>query len=165
MQARNCRLAAILALAATSAPLHAAGEFVCPVTQPPNPAFVPPPPYKLQPAINGSFYIGTPGLWAQVITHWSPGNGRKLPYFRQGFDMSKENDPRMVVVARRLDKSVPLVWANWVNSGRVTSYPVPEGDFIVTGVGDLDRGCWEIAARYFPTRDNVQTLTYTVLVE
>jgi hypothetical protein len=139
------------------------GEKSCPVTKAPNPAFVPPAPFRASSG-PGSFPYGTPKLWAIVPTEWRLGlTANKLPYFREGFDLFKENDPRMAVVARRLDGPAPMVWAKWVNSG-LPDGKTADSSFMVTSLDIPSAGCWEISAHYNPTRDNIQTLTYTVWV-
>ena len=49
-------------------------------------------------------------------------SGNKLPYFSRDLDGQTEADPRLAVVARRLDSTQPLVWADWVNSARSTLF-------------------------------------------
>ena len=82
---------------------------------------------------------------------------------RQGYDAMKETEPRLTVVARRLDRPEPLVWngsANYGGEGEELA-----GMFMVTGMDIPSAGCWEIAAHYVQSFDNIQTLTYTVWVE
>jgi hypothetical protein len=130
------------------------------VVQAPVPAFIPPAPFKPN-KVDSDFLYGRPGLWALVTPHWGRFRANKLVYFRQGFDANVEQEPRMVVVARRLDKPGPQVWADWVGSVHMGA----AGDFMNTSIQGLVPGCWEITARYFPARDKVQTLSYTVQLE
>ena len=143
----------------------------CPITKAPEHPFIPPPP--LDKAEDGTFVLGTPGLWARVTTHWLlHRTSNKLPYHSEVYTRYKVNDPPLAIVARRLDAPEPLVWAERVNgawnspgarwddiAGRggigamITSLPIPTA------------GCWEISAHYTPLQDKVQTLTSTVWVE
>ena len=139
------------------------GKRGCPVTAAPTPAFVPPSPHHSNPS-NGSGYFlyGTPALWAYVHTDWQIHEGSKLPYFSEYLDHSKENDPRLSVVARRLDRPDPMVWAKWANHAWIAE---TSEHFITTGLDIPSMGCWEIAAYYNPAHDKTATLTYTVWVK
>ena len=110
---------------------------------------------------SGGFYYGTSALWAIVQANWRVHGGGKLPYFRQGYDWLQEKNPRLTVVARRMDSAENMVWAGWANNG----YVADKKSFMVTGLSIPTAGCWEIAAHYSPAPDNIQTLTYTVWVE
>ena len=158
-----CFLALSLALAPVFPQINPAeGRNGCPVTSAPDPPFAPPLPYRPHTA-NGQFLYGTPALWALVNTHWRVHDGSKLPYFRQGFDSQKEPDPRLTVVARRIDSASPMVWAGWASSASIDD--TVERMFMVTGLRIPTSGCWEISAHYTPDRGNIRTLTYTVWVE
>jgi len=76
----------------------------------------------------------------------------------------KEPAPRLTVVARQLDGNAPLVWNGWANNAYIDGRGMA-GMFMVTGVDIPASGCWEIAAHYVASRNNIQTLTYTVWVE
>jgi len=141
----------------------AGSEDACPVTKAPDG-------YGPYTGNDRRFLLGTPDLWVLVTPRWKLGlTGRKLPYFSQSFVYGRsEADPRLAVVARRLDSPAPLVWSTWVN-GAGPPYS-PPGDpnnhgFMVTSLPIPTAGCWEITAHYTPQRDKAQTLTYTVLVE
>jgi hypothetical protein len=138
------------------------GKEGCPITRVPDPPFVPPPPFSSARLGSDEFFYGTPALWAMVEPHWQVHGfaGQKLPYFRQGYEALKEQDPRLAVVARRLDGPEQVVLAGPAN-GAGTNI----GSFMVTGLTIPTAGCWEIAARYTPAPDKTQTLTYTVWVE
>ena len=139
----------------------AAGRSDCPVTEAPRPPFVPPEPFSADSA-TGEFLYGTPALWAVVVKSWHAHSGSKLPYFRQDFDATKERNPRLTVVARRLDAPAAMVWAGSANSGSAEG--LGKG-FMVTGLDIPTVGCWEIAAHYDPAPNRSQTLAYTVWVE
>jgi hypothetical protein len=144
----------------------ASAEDACPVTKAPDPPFRPPAGFDAYPGRDGRFFFGTPDLWVVVTPTWKLGRtGRKLPYFSQHFFYGKsEVDPRMAVVARRVDSPAPLVWSDWVNGGGPSSGEEVQG-FMVTSLPIPTAGCWEITAHFTPARDKIHTLTYTVRVE
>jgi hypothetical protein len=131
----------------------------CPVTRASDRGFAPPSPYS---AHLGSeeFFVGTPALWTVIYPNWHTHSGGKLPFFRQGYDAMKEKDPRLIVVARRLDEVGPLVWNGWASNAS-DSY----GDFMTTGVDIPSSGCWEIVAHYVGSPLKIRTLSYVVWVE
>jgi hypothetical protein len=104
---------------------------------------------------------GTSALWTVIDRGWNVHSGGKLPFFRQGYDWTKEGRPQLTVVARRLDGEGPLVWNGLAGSGSVEGKGLA-GTFMVTGVDIPSPGCWEIAARYVAEPGDIQTLTYTV---
>lgn len=65
----------------------------------------------------------------------------------------KENDPELMIVARRLDVVAPLVWGERANATMLTgvNYPAP--------------GCLEIGARYSDPNGRVEMLNYVVLLK
>ena len=143
-------------------PVLAAGRRSCPVTRPPVHPFVPPAGYS---ALVGEdeFLYGSSALWTVIYPNWHVHGGSKLPFMRQGYDSMKEKEPRLTIVARRLDRPEPLVWngsANYGGQGEELAVM-----FMVTGIDIPSAGCWEIAAHYVQSFDNIQTLTYTVWVE
>ena len=86
--------------------------------------------------------------------------------YRQRYDYTADRgtaEPDLTVVARRLDGPEQVVRAGLAD--RATSNGTVENMVMVTGIDIPTAGCREIAARYAPARDNVQTLTYTVWVE
>lgn len=94
--------------------VFAAGtEADCPITQAPAQPLVPPQGYSLS---QGSFAFGTPGLRVDLNPHWRLNHQQnKMPFFSESFIYGK-SEPRMVVVARRLDSITPLVWADFVSA-------------------------------------------------
>ena len=163
---RNWLIVIVLALAAGFAQLSTAGEREgCPVTKVPDPPFVPPLPYRAYSG-NVQFMYGTAALWSVVNPHWQMRGfrGSKLPFFRQGYDSRNERNPELTVVARRLDGPSQTIRAARANMASMDG--TIEGMFMVTGLEIPTAGCWEIAARYAPSPDEVsRTLTYTVWVE
>jgi hypothetical protein len=171
MQSRVSFLLVVLAFAATFPGISGAeSQNRCAVTKAPEHPFIPPPP-NADSASDGSFVLGTPGLWAHVNTHWSLfRTGNKLPFHSEIYSQNKQDNPQhppmeelerrsfaLAVVARRLDASEPLVWSERVS--------VASGGVMITSLPIPTAGCWEISVRYTPPRDKVQTLTYTVWVE
>lgn len=168
------RSSSLLVLALTFAACipsaFAAGtEADCPVTQAPAQPFVPPKGYHS----DGDFALGTLGLWANVYTHWKLNfNSNKIPFFSEDYIFGQSDfNPRLAVVARRLDSPTSLVWSNWVNGGGPSFMPpdprpIDPNDhgFMVTSLPIPTVGCWEITAHYTPARDKSYTLTYTVWV-
>ena len=141
------------------------GKAGCPVTAAPDPPFVPPAPFRAD-SSSSEFLYGTPALWAVVQRHWQVHgfSGSKLPYFRQGYDWTKDHNPRLTVVARRLDTPDPMEWAGPANGAGATD-GTTKVSFMTTGLSIPTAGCWEIAAHYTSLRGDNQTLTYTVWVE
>jgi hypothetical protein len=145
----------------------AESQNVCPVTKAPEHPFIPPPP--LDKVEDGTFVLGTSGLWARVTTHWLLNRtGNKLPYHSEIYAQDVPHYPqsfdrnfralRLALVARRLDGPEPLVWSGRVAVGLL-------GGVMITGLAIPTAGCWEISAHYIPERGKVQTLTYTAWVE
>ena len=134
----------------------------CPVTTPSDRRFVPPAPYSSSVGSH-EFLYGSPALWTIVYPDWHVHSGGKLPFFRQGYDRTKDGRPRLTVVARRLDGQAPLVWNSLPGSGYTNGSLA--GMFMNTGIDIPSSGCWEIAARYVDNPGNIGTLSYTVWVE
>ena len=137
----------------------------CPTTNPPNPPFVPPAPYRANVDPSSGFLYGRASLWTWISTdpEWRRGPEccraqrpyvAKLAYLRPGFDARKESDPELTVVVRRLDVLMPLVWAvhahatwgtdddNRIHVDSLTSMAM------LTVIELPTAGCWEIVAHY-----------------
>ncbi len=122
----------------------------CPVTQPPEPPFVPPTPYQTEPG-KGSFWFGSEKLWALLSAdgvwhglHTESGYGNKLFLYSVNFDWNKDQKRRVGITGRRRDAGAPP----FVAEGRCCSgggVP-PNYWFIVVGVDIPASGCWEITA-------------------
>lgn len=168
-----CLVSAVLA-ALLPPPSAAGSEAACAITRAPDRPFIPPSGYRPYTASDGRFFLGTPGLWTLVTPRWTlHGTGRKLPFFSQDFTYGKsEADPRLAIVARRLDSPEAIVWSKWANgagppysSSPGSEHHPDDHGFMVTALEIPTPGCWEITARYTPTRDKIHTLTYTVWVQ
>jgi hypothetical protein len=127
----------------------------CPVTRPPSPPFVPPPPYPATTG-TGAFWFGTPKLWAALPTsgEWRGLRGynptdlsyrQKLIWWRQGYDWRAEPRPTLVVTGRQLDASEPPLEisnpSNGYNEQMKSSFMIVAADFPTLG-------CWEITGDY-----------------
>lgn len=143
-------LTAALLLAAVL-PNLAAAEFSCPVTIPPDPPFVAPAPYPPN-ASPGRFWHGTNDLWTELPAdgveralpyNKDEGYSNKLPLWKQGYDGTKEPQPDIIVVVKRLDRTAPLV------SSRGGTNAFADGNWtMLTGVTYPAAGCWEVTAAH-----------------
>lgn len=143
----------------------------CPITKAPEHPFIPP---ALDRVTDGTFVLGSPMLWTRVTTHWLLNRtGNKLPYHSEVYTRYKLNNPPLAVMARRLDASEPLVWAERINNAFQLSPGARADDIaarggtgaMITALPIPTAGCWEISAHYTPAGDKVHTLTYTVWVD
>ena len=138
----------------------------CPVTKPPAPAFVPPAPYPA--TINpGSFWFGTEKLWTVLpsdgtwsgLPHYTPSDPtfrQKLFWWRKGYDLLQELQPKLRVTGKRIDSSAPpILLADHANNG----WQDPDRPFIVVGINLPSLGCWKITGHY-----GNQELSYVVWV-
>jgi hypothetical protein len=124
-----------------------------PVTKPPVHPFVPPSPYPSKPSPDG-FWFGTNNLWTDLgadetwssLPHWSDGTFRqKLFWWRQGYDVHTEPQPKLTVTGTRLGSSaLPLLLADRASNGWVQ----PDQPFMVVGINLPTLGCWKITAHY-----------------
>ena len=166
----NCRGLFFIFLLANCSGWHASSVAAdrrnCSITRPPDRPFVPPQPYSPT-AGSDEFLYGSAALWTVVYSPWHlHRDGRKLPFFSQGFVYGKER-PRLTVVARRLDGKGPLVWSGLAGMGFEEGKGLG-GMFMVTGIDIPSSGCWEIDAQYVDTSHDVHTvalLAYTIWVE
>lgn len=125
----------------------------CPTTRPPDPPFTPPSRYWSD-AESGSIWYGTRSLWTNLANDgvWPMRNNSahgkgyttKLVYWREGFDWRKENEPKLVVTAKRLDQNAPLITVTRANAVFVNT----DRAAMMTGFNIATAGCWEISANY-----------------
>ena len=135
-----------LILAMTAGTAQGAGS--CPVTTPPEPAFVPPKPYPVV-TKQQSFYIGSAKLWVLVydspwrgLPVWPEGYRQKIVWWSEGYDAKADPTPDISITGRRLDaEALPLVVTG--ANGSWTDH-----DFIMSGVNFPTAGCWEITGRF-----------------
>ncbi len=137
----------------------------CPVTQLPQPAFVPPPPYAAQPPGGQDFWYGSNALWTALPFNgtWrglpfnEGGYAQKLFWQREGYDGQTEQQPDLVVTGRRLDEMAPSL----ITPPKATNGHHPDwGWFMLVGVRIPTLGCWEITGHY-----RGQQLSFVVQVE
>ena len=122
-----CSVTAIVAALRAPAATQATGKAAmpddvpktCPITKPPRSPFVPPAPYpaKTDPHC---FWFATEKLWTQLGTdgrwrglpHYTPDDPtfrQKLFWWRQGYDVRSEPQPKLPVTGMRPDSSAPPV--------------------------------------------------------
>lgn len=134
----------------------------CPITQPPDPAFVPPEPYAAVPP-NGEFWYGANDLWTAL---WPDGTWQQLPksedgyvnklvWFREGYVWTEEERPLLTISARQLDGDGVVEPFTDATNGFQEDY----NSFMLTGIALPALGCWEISGEYRGT-----PLTYVVWV-
>jgi hypothetical protein len=156
------RLAGLLCVAMFATNLPAA-DFVCPVTKPPSPAFVPPAPYRGN-AGQDAFWYGDKDLWTLLPAdgtwhglpfHVSEGYFNKLFLWKPGFDGRKEEQPDITVVRRRLDAVAPAYTTHYgTNAFFDNTWQMLTSAIFPT------HGCWEVAA----SNDN-HKLTFVLSIQ
>ncbi len=132
----------------------------CPVTRPPEAAFVPPAPYpaKPPPRYTGQFWYGTPDLWTMLGADgtWSAlpksaaGYTQKVFWWRQGYSSAA-----LTVTGKRLDGPATPITAD-----KATSASADFGDAMLVGIEIPTPGCWEITGHY-----DAHELSFVVWVE
>jgi hypothetical protein len=125
----------------------------CPITRAPNVLFTPPSPYPATPPSNyvGEFWHGTPELWTMLRPDatWSglPQSGvgytQKIFWWRQGYNMDAEPNPKLTVTGKRLDEQAPPLVAS-----SATNASADFGQAMLVGVDIPTLGCWEITGQY-----------------
>ena len=127
----------------------------CPITKPRAPSFIPPAPYPAKTDPH-SFWFGTEKLWTILrsdgtwrgLTHYTPSAPtfrQKLFWWRQGYDVRSEPQPKLTVTGMRLDSSAPpVLLADRASNG----WQQEDLPFMVVGINLPTLGCWKITARY-----------------
>jgi hypothetical protein len=125
----------------------------CPVTLPPNPAFIPPEPYQPEPLFKGVFWYGSPALWTLLPTD---GIWRELPYseetgytqkvlfWRDGYDPAIEPQPALTLSGVRLDSSGETFTTNETTHAMGADI----GSAMLVGIDIPTTGCWQLGASY-----------------
>jgi hypothetical protein len=114
----------------------------CPITNPSDQPFVPPPPYSPK-APKGAFWFGTDQLWTVLPTigtwkvelpHDTPADPtvrQTLFFWRQGYYWHAEPLPHLTVTGKRLDAPAPPLMADRPSNGyREQDWK----SFMVTGI-------------------------------
>ena len=122
----------------------------CPVTQPPDPAFIPPEPYPSE-GPSGDFWYGSEDLWTllPVDATWrdlplhDDHIGQKTVWFRKGYVWTDEPEPALDITGRRLDGK-----ASFETRGATNGFHEDLQSFMLAGVGLPSYGCWEITGHY-----------------
>jgi hypothetical protein len=123
----------------------------CPITVPPEPPFVPPPPYD-QLGFEGEFWYGSNALWTaarhngtwEALPHNPGGYTQKVFWWREGYVWTEEPEPNLEVTAERLDAEAPSVH---VLKG-TNAYAADIGSAMLVGVDLPTLGCWKITGKY-----------------
>jgi hypothetical protein len=119
----------------------------CPVSQPPEPAFVPPEPWPSEPPDTDRFWFGDSALWVALPTN---GNWRQLTlgekffWWSEEFDVSEDETPDLTVTATRLDGDVPPFQV----SEATNAYHESFNWAMLIGVELASPGCWEFTGQY-----------------
>lgn len=119
----------------------------CPVTRPPDPRFVPRPPYPTAPPLKDSFWYGTPSLWTvlPIDGAWPQlALGEKFWWWSEEFNARNEPNPDVALTARRLDGPAPPYrtgqtthgWSADLYEAKLVGFELPTA------------GCWEITGEY-----------------
>lgn len=119
----------------------------CPVTQPPETAFIPPEPWPAQPPGKDQFWYGENGLWTALPASGSWRQlalGEKFWWWSGEFDVVEDSTPDLVVTARRLDGDAPVFQTTGATNGYHESFHWA----MLAGVELPTPGCWEFTGQY-----------------
>jgi hypothetical protein len=106
----------------------------------------------------GEFWFGTEGLWTVLpeggawrgLPHYTPNDPtfrQKLLYWRKGYVVRTEPQPKFTVTGKRLDAPAPhMLVDNATTNGWVAV--ARNQPFMLTGINFPTLGCWEITGRY-----------------
>jgi hypothetical protein len=119
----------------------------CPVTQPPESAFVPPEPWPAQPPGKDQFWFGDSGLWTALPTSGSWRQlalGEKFWWWSEAFDVVEDGKPDLTITARRLDGDTAVFQTTETTNGYHESFHWA----MLAGVELASPGCWEFTGQY-----------------
>jgi len=140
------------AIASTEATILPNDPSTCPVTQPPEPQFTPPPPYPPSAPSPNYFWYGTDSLWTVIpddgvwaaLPHNPEGYTQKVFWWREGYSWTEEPDPQLTVTGQRLDApTAPLNVSQATNA-----FAADIQSAMLVGVDFPTLGCWEISGHY-----------------
>ncbi len=140
------------ALSTEAAGLPHSPPATCPITRPPQPAFIPPPPWSPQPPSPGEFWYGTDSLWTAIpedaawhgMPHNPGGWTQKVFWWRKGYVWDQEPNPQLSMTARRLDGSAPSIAV----SGATNAFAQDIQSAMLVGVDFPTLGCWQLTGSY-----------------
>jgi hypothetical protein len=123
----------------------------CPITQPPDVAFIPPAPYDSL-GFDGEFWYGSSSLWTAVrqngiwegLPHNHQWYTQKVFWWREGYIWDEEPEPALIVSGERLDAAAPPLMA----SKATNAYAGDIGSAMLVGVDLPTLGCWKITGKY-----------------
>jgi len=127
--------------------LAVAGLSDCLITQPPQPPFIPPPPWPAQPPDSDEFWFGDADLWTAlpISGTWRQlALGEKFWWWSEEFDVHEDATPDLVVTARRLDGNAPVLQVSEATNGYHESFNWA----MLIGVILPSPGCWEFTGQY-----------------
>lgn len=137
----------------------------CPLTIPPEPAFVPPEPYPAEPPdLYQRVWYGTTALWTmidpegEVWKNLPDEDGsftEKTFWWSDAYPPSEEPSPPITVTGRRLDGPGSLEAGGPAGGGLREDI----GSFMLVGI-EIPAGCWELTATYRGAE-----LSYVVLIK
>lgn len=118
----------------------------CPITIPPQPAFMPPSPPAPAPrsARASEFWYGTPALWTSLrpdgtwssLPYYDGAYTQKVFWWSQGYNWKSP----LTVTGRRIDGLAPPLRA----SAATNAFAADIGSSVLVGVEIPVGGCWEI---------------------
>ncbi len=124
----------------------------CPVTKTSDPPFTPPEQYPDNPP-EQNFWYGSASLWTAIpsngvwydLPHNSEGYSQKVFWWRDGYSVTEEPEPALIVTGRRLDADAPTLQS----SKATNAYGGDLGSAsMLVGVDFPTLGCWEITGQY-----------------
>jgi len=122
----------------------------CPVTEPPDPPFVPPLPWPPQPPSEDDFWFGGDGLWTALP---KSGSWRQLAITEKFWwwsnqygveDVAEDWTPDLMLTAERLDGSAPSFQVSDATNGYHESF----NQAMLIGVTLPSPGCWQFHAQF-----------------
>ena len=134
-------------MASPEAASAATGIFDCPITQPPDPPFIPASPWPAQPPDIDRYWFGDNGLWVALPLDgiWDQLLlGEKFLLWSEEFDVYEEERPELTVTARRLDGNP----SSFHVSEATNAYHESIHWAMLIGVELASSGCWELTGQY-----------------
>lgn len=131
--------------ATTTSTAKPAKDFVCPVTIPPEPGLVAPPPYPADYPDESFVWFGTEDLWTALALDGRHGP-RKGVWWSANFPGGAEEErPDLDVTWTRLDGTERIVD---IHGDATNAYTTEEHWFMMAGIDPDEPGCWHVEASY-----------------